>query len=254
MAKFQRAHGGGIVYRAINLVTGDFYIGITVGYLSQRKSKHIQVALKKNSQFHFHRAIRKYGKDNFEFDVLKKCSSYEEAKQEEIKLIAELKPRYNMTLGGDGTLGFKLTREQIERGAAKRRGLPGYWKGKKLLPHVVEFLRHRGKTRPDKLRILALGPKSIMKEVVCLDDGLVFECARRAAEHYGISCGVISSVCNKGRHKTAGGLVFRYTKDSHEGKREADLIRWGVLASRQRTAAIARHSRSIGSPWEVVIP
>lgn len=252
MAKFQRALGGGVVYRATNLVTRDFYIGITAGYFSQRRGKHLWLALKKNSQFHFHRAIRKYGKENFEFEVIQKCSSYEEAKLEEIRLIAEMKPAYNMTLGGDGIIGFKLTPEQIEKGAAKRRGLPGYWKGKKLPPHVIEFKRHHGKTRPDKLRILALGPKSQMKKVICLDDGHVFECARYAAKFYDISSGMVCSVCNKGRHKTAGGLVFRFVGDEHGGKEEARLIRQCVLASRQRTAAIARNHRS--GPWEVIIP
>ena len=61
-------------------------------------------------------AIKKYGKDSFEVFVLEECSSETEMKQKEIWLIRERKSLasetgYNLTLGGDGRLGYKLSEE-----------------------------------------------------------------------------------------------------------------------------------------------
>ena len=61
-------------------------------------------------------AIKKYGKDSFQVFVLEECSSETEMKQKEIWLIRERKSLasetgYNLTLGGDGRLGYKLSKE-----------------------------------------------------------------------------------------------------------------------------------------------
>ena len=61
-------------------------------------------------------AIKKYGKDSFQVFVLEECSSEIELKQKEIQLIKERKSLstengYNLTLGGDGRLGYKLSEE-----------------------------------------------------------------------------------------------------------------------------------------------
>jgi hypothetical protein len=64
---------------------------------------------------HFHRALRKYGPDAFEFQILQEFESVEDAKRAEINAIAHLSPEYNKTLGGDGVWGYKHTPEAIER-------------------------------------------------------------------------------------------------------------------------------------------
>lgn len=214
-----------VVYKATNAINGDFYIGITCGYLSRRKSKHRRSAQKGGSQGYFHRAIRKHGWENFSFSILSEWADYEDAKKEEIRLIAALKPRYNMTEGGDGARGYKHTPEVVAAIVKRSTGRPGYWKGKNIPPHVVENLRRIQAGRTDKARVLAMGPKSMQRRVVCLDDGAEFESVSAAAANYSLNGTVISSVCNKKRHRTAGGLVFRFYGDHLGGKDEADSVR-----------------------------
>lgn len=220
-------HGTGklsisLVYKAINVLNGDFYIGITCQHLCERKSKHKFSALKQNSPAHFHRAIRKYGWHNFKFEICSTWDAYDDAKKEEVRLIAELKPQYNMTRGGDGSEGYKQTAEAIDKMRARMLGTVGYWKGKTLPQHVVEILRERGRARSDKSIVLAKGPQSRRRGVVCLDDGLSFESVSAAAKNYGLDESQISAVCNRrtGRH-SVGGLVFRFIGSDHGGKVEA---------------------------------
>lgn len=86
-----------MIYLITNTVNNKRYIGKTIRAVEERWYYHLDSALKRNSQTHLHRAIRKYGADAFVIEGL--CDGLND---EEIKMIAELKPEYNMTKGGDG--------------------------------------------------------------------------------------------------------------------------------------------------------
>lgn len=104
----------GYIYRITNTLTGDFYIGKTITSVNKRWTRHKHDAMKKNSHHHFHRAIRKYGVESFLVEVLE-TSPASTISEREIHWIAELKPAYNMTMGGDGLLGWKHTEESRRR-------------------------------------------------------------------------------------------------------------------------------------------
>lgn len=58
----------GIIYRIINLINGKQYIGKTINTITERWNKHCYEAFtpqNKGYNFLIHKAIRKYGKDNF---------------------------------------------------------------------------------------------------------------------------------------------------------------------------------------------
>jgi len=65
------------------------------------------------------KAIRKYGKENFVKEVLEENISKEELSLREIfwinKLNTKLPNGYNMTDGGEGFIGLKKTKQQIEK-------------------------------------------------------------------------------------------------------------------------------------------
>lgn len=64
-------------------------------------------------------AIRKYGRECFEYRTLCRCTSAKAAKKLEVKYIAKLNTRaplgYNLTDGGDGQVGAKLSYETRQR-------------------------------------------------------------------------------------------------------------------------------------------
>ena len=87
------------VYRITNKINNKKYIGITNNY-KRRFSEH----KKKFSTSAIHRAIKKYGEENFIFEVVFSELSLEESCEKEIKLIQlenTLVPNgYNIAKGG----------------------------------------------------------------------------------------------------------------------------------------------------------
>lgn len=100
----------GRIYKITNKLNQNFYIGKTKKTLNQRLSGHFNFALRRNSQSHFHKAIRKYGKENFIIEEIEVCEN--NLGSREMFWISKLKPEYNQTLGGDGgILGYSHTEE-----------------------------------------------------------------------------------------------------------------------------------------------
>lgn len=114
----------GLIYMATNTVNGKSYIGLTMGTLENRKKGHIKSLSDKNINTKFKKALKKYGVDNFIWNVLEdSINNLDELFAREIYYIDKYKTfykGYNMTLGGDG-VGFgennpnsKYTEEIIE--------------------------------------------------------------------------------------------------------------------------------------------
>lgn len=107
------------VYRITNLINGKAYIGITNDYhrrWNEHRSYH-------NPNRVISRAIAKYGKDNFKFELLYSDLSIEESETKEIELIQKyntLAPKgYNISKGGNLMIGCNngrslLSQEEVE--------------------------------------------------------------------------------------------------------------------------------------------
>ena len=81
---------GGVVYQATNIMTGKKYIGLTRQGVDARWFGHCHSAIhsqnhKSNSKFH--RAIRKYGEDNFFVQVVAEADTGAELCRLEARLI-----------------------------------------------------------------------------------------------------------------------------------------------------------------------
>lgn len=102
------------VYRHINKVNGKSYIGITRNTVEFRRTQHAYNAFAaatnpKITDNKFYKAIRKYGTDNFDVEVLESGLSAEQAKEREIYYISlfdTYNTGYNSTFGGDGINGY----------------------------------------------------------------------------------------------------------------------------------------------------
>ncbi len=88
------------IYKITNIQNGKVYIGQTIRPIEQRFKRHIIDALNGNLDTHFARAIRKYGKDNFQLSLICSCSSHEDMCEKErywIKYYNSIEEGYNET-------------------------------------------------------------------------------------------------------------------------------------------------------------
>lgn len=175
-----------IVYMATNTSNGKRYIGATSRGLIIRKTKHLQDARATRPGCRvFNAAIRKYGNDAFEWAIVSTLNSFQEMMQEEIRLIADLKPEYNITRGGQGIVGVPRTPE---------------WTAK-----VVAKLKGRKMSEAQRQKLIGREQRHAFKSIVCLNDGMFFESIKAAASHYGIRKKSVSEVLSKRSLACGGG-------------------------------------------------
>lgn len=95
-----------IIYCIRNLVNGKAYIGQTRQGLARRRGEHVHRFNLGERDHKLYQAMRKYGIENFKFEVLCNCLKPEYLDEMERHFVAELNSfenGYNMTCGGDGT-------------------------------------------------------------------------------------------------------------------------------------------------------
>ena len=184
-----------IVYQATNRINGKRYIGATTKSLTHRRTGHWHDANGRNYCRVFGAALRKYGRDGFDWTILVRCSSKEEMSREEIRLIAELKPEYNITIGGQGIFGVPYTEE-------RRAKLSKSLTGKKLSPE----------RRKQAIQQLALQRQKRQRPVVCLNDGNFFLSCQLAADFYGMQQKNVYVVAI-GEQAKSKGLTFAFSKE-----------------------------------------
>ena len=116
----------GIVYLATNKTNGKQYVGLTKRSLDARWNQHVNVA-NKGAKTYFHRAIVKHGIAGFDVHPIVSALSLDYLADLERTLIADLKPEYNQTNGGEVTMGRKYNdaaKEQIRlKNTGKKRTL-----------------------------------------------------------------------------------------------------------------------------------
>jgi group I intron endonuclease len=117
-----------IIYRHVNKVNNKSYIGLT----KQEPTKRWQNGLGYNkNQPLFYKAIQKYGWENFEHELLEgNLKTLQEANQREIFWISYYHTwvedpecqGYNLTRGGDGLAGHRLTEETKQKISRANKG------------------------------------------------------------------------------------------------------------------------------------
>jgi group I intron endonuclease len=111
----------GIIYKATNKINGKVYIGQTTVDLKKRRSHH------ENTQvyYYFHRAIKKHGKNNFIWEIIEYCNSKEEMDEMEFHYIKQhdsLNNGYNLTFGGEGSVGWCPSPETRQKISKTKKG------------------------------------------------------------------------------------------------------------------------------------
>lgn len=198
------------VYRHIS-PSGKVYVGIT-----KRKPEYRWNNGKgyRKDQLLFHRAIKKYGWDNFTHEILYTNLIAKDAKNIEISLIRQYKAlgiSYNITDGGDGGRGLqgkrrKHTEEAKRKMSISRKGLLVGSKNPMYGRHETNPAHGKfGKNHPASKRVIQFstdGKK--IKEWECLSD---------VERELNIKVTHITACCN-GRRKTAGGYIWKKPTNS----------------------------------------
>lgn len=140
-----------IIYKATNLINNKCYIGQTKLTLQKRTKDH------RNSKdnLYFHNAIRKYGIENFKWEVIFECDDkWVLNVMETFKIIVNhshvSENGYNLSWGGEsGTNGYKFTDEQLKIMRETHSGIDNGFYGKNHTKETKDYLRkiNLGKTQ-----------------------------------------------------------------------------------------------------------
>jgi group I intron endonuclease len=151
----------GIVYKATNIVNNKMYVGQTIVGLKARQENHVNDALAKKDNHYFHNAIRNYGKDKFEWEIIGSAESKEKLDDLEIYYIKKLKSfgeGYNLTKGAGGMTGYIMTEEHrknlseshkgYKHTDEQRRKISNTLKGHLVSKHTRKLLSESNKGKP----------------------------------------------------------------------------------------------------------
>ncbi|HZJ98649.1 MAG TPA: GIY-YIG nuclease family protein [Tissierellaceae bacterium] len=193
-----------IVYAHIS-PNGKFYIGITC----QKPNRRWRNGKGYKHNDYFNNAIKKYGWNNFQHEIIAGGLTLDEANNFEEILIDKLNCNdrnfgYNRSSGGDGVKGIPCSKERKEYLSKTMRG-----EGNPM--YGISLKGMKGKDNPMYGKLPAHAIK-----VLCVNTGEVFESLTAGAKKYNTHHADISKVC-RGIRNYAGTIngepiIWRYAK------------------------------------------
>ena len=186
-----------VVYRITNTVNRKVYIGQTIQPLKDRWKRHLSDA-RHGSEYAIHKAIRKYGKEKFEIDVIDTATDRDELDLKEIYWINvynSISPNgYNLCEGGRTPRWTNETREKVSG--------KNHWTTRKSFTEETLKKKHDATYRK---------PSPRSKPVRCVETGEVFHCAKEFEYRYGHQLSKILACC-KGKRKSHHGYHWEYVE------------------------------------------
>lgn len=213
------------IYKIENLTNGKIYIGQSIE-IEKRWQKHLTA----QDDFYIHKALRKYGKTNFSFQILEECNQEELDNKEKywIDYYNSLTPNgYNMIPGGSNGMGLAKGYE-IEQYDFKGNLIATYpsahqaslitnidhWSicaccrglyqraGNFIWKYVNDPKEIKPKDQRTNFQVIQLD-KDTNEQIA------EFNSISEAMQKTGIAKATICKVCN-GKGKTAGGFKWKY--------------------------------------------
>ena len=119
------------VYKWTHKETGKSYIGQSIQDPNRRRLEHISHSKHSEKTYHFHNAIRKYGVEAFDWQVLEYASTIDKLNQLEefyINKYNSIENGYNLREGGDNKLHSEESKKRMseaQKAAHARRRANG---------------------------------------------------------------------------------------------------------------------------------
>ena len=191
-------------------------------YLGQRKySRGWEGYL--GSGVAFRNAVKKYGKENFVREIIFEAETAEELNQKEYELtvkydVINSDEWYNLCYGGVSTNGYKFSDEVKRIMSEKKKGVfagknnPMYGVHRKLTEEHKRKISMNHKDQYGEKNWMygkTYGQNPRSRKVICVENGIMYDSAKRAAHELGVNYSNLVSVL-KGRRNQVGGLHFEY--------------------------------------------
>lgn len=206
-----------LVYKITNTINQKLYFGITKVSLSIRWTQHKHHAGRTKKKMHLYVAMKKYGFENFNIELVKSCETEQEMYNLEIELIKKHQSNnrlfgYNNSTGGEvsvmGMKHSKETREKISKMQRGRKG-PPCSEEKKMKLRAKGIGRDMSKAIAAARMANAGKPKYNFMKPVILNNSVLYPSLTEAALKNGISVGSITQNL-KGRSKTTKAGIWKY--------------------------------------------
>ena len=162
-----------IIYKATNTINNKCYIGQTIQNLTYRRSAHYFYATKDVPDTLLSKAIKKYGRDAFTWEVLEQCDSKEQLDEMEYHYIKSFQSYgeggYNSTPGAGGK-GRRMTKEQKTKMSITTSM---WWRetdpnGVEEIVHgMTKYAKDRGITKDRLIKLSLRKPGSTWKGYKC---------------------------------------------------------------------------------------
>lgn len=215
------------IYKIENLINHKVYIGQSIE-IEKRWQKHLNA----KDNFAIHKALQKYGKENFSFQIIEECDLLDLDNKEQywMNYYNSLIPNgYNMIQGGSNGAGFakgkKVLQYTLDGIFVKEYNSANQASNQTGVCHSDICKCCRGDTpRAGKYQWKYSGDDKEIKPIKIRTDFSVlqinkntgeiikeFPSLKEASEQTHIAKSIICKVCN-GKGKTAGGFKWKYKK------------------------------------------
>lgn len=215
------------IYKIENLINHKVYIGQSIE-IEKRWQKHLNT----KDNFVIHKALQKYGKEHFSFQIIEECDLLDLDNKEQywINYYNSLIPNgYNMIQGGSNGAGFakgkKVLQYTLDGIFIKEYNSANQASNQTGICHSDICKCCRGDTpRAGKYQWKYSGDNKEIKPIKIRTDFSVlqidkntneiikeFSSLKEASEQTHIAKSIICKVCN-GKGKTAGGFKWKYKK------------------------------------------
>lgn len=202
----------GFIYKVTCLVNNKIYIGLTNVTVESRWRDHVYAAHTPSSldyDFKFHRAIRKYGVENFNVETIENIRA-EELQERERYWIAyydSYNCGYNSTLGGDGQCKYNYD-EIVEYYLTHNYNLSETCKNFGIYDQVVySALKHSNidyKSLPK-----SYSKKKVGKPILLVEKNIIFNSMKEIDDYFGKVVHPNIRRCLKGVTKKAYGFTWK---------------------------------------------